>query len=79
MSKMSHINVIEKYEEYRSAIYHLLSSILSCFADAKMFEQSQQELTDQLDSLCNYYPFISLLLSSGCQRLTEQGRSYAGE
>lgn len=61
MSRMSHINVIEKYEEHRSAIHHLLSSILSCFADPKMFEQNQQELTEQLNSLCNYYPFISLL------------------
>ncbi len=61
MSRMSHINVIEKYEEHRIAIHHLLSSILSCFADAKMFEQSQQELSAQLNSLCNYYPFISLL------------------
>ncbi len=61
MSRMSHINVIEKYEDHRSAIHHLLSSILSCFSDPKMFEQSQQELTEQLDSLCNYYPFVSLL------------------
>ncbi len=61
MSRMSHINVIEKYDEHRNAIHHLLSSILSCFADAKMFEQSELELTEQLNSLCNYYPFISLL------------------
>ncbi|WP_305908713.1 PDC sensor domain-containing protein [Methylomarinum sp. Ch1-1] len=61
MSKMSHINVIEKYDEHRDAIHHLLSSILSCFADAKMFEQNQQELSEQLKSLCDYYPFISLL------------------
>lgn len=61
MSKMSHINVIEKYEEHHSAIHNILSSILSCFADEKMFEQNQDDLTDTLDSLCNYYPFISLL------------------
>jgi len=61
MSKMSHINAIEKYEEHHSALHHLLSSIVSCFADAKMFEQSQQELREQLISLCDYYPFISLL------------------
>jgi len=60
MSKMSHINVIEKYDEHRGAIFHLLSSIISCFADIKMFEQSQKELAEQLDSLCEYYPFISL-------------------
>lgn len=58
---MSHINVIEKYEEHHSAIHHLLSSILSCFADSKMLEQSHTELTQQLASLCEYYPFISLL------------------
>jgi len=58
---MSHINVIEKYDEHRGAIYHLLSSILGCFADIKMFEQSQKELAEQLHSLCDYYPFISLL------------------
>ncbi|NOR69408.1 MAG: Cache domain protein [Methylomarinum sp.] len=58
---MSHINVIEKYEEHRHAIHNLLSSILSCFAYPKMFSQSQKELTEQLDSLCSYYPFISLL------------------
>jgi hypothetical protein len=61
MSKMSHINVIEKYEEHRSAIHNLLSSILSCFADEKRFEQSQEELTESLNSLCIYYPFVSLL------------------
>jgi len=61
MSKMSHINVIEKYEEHRLAIQHLLSSILSCFSDAKMFDQEQKELSENLNSLCEYYPFISLL------------------
>lgn len=61
MSKMSHINVIEKYEEHREAIHHLLSSILSCFADRKMFEQNNQELAEQMESLCEYYPFVSLL------------------
>jgi len=61
MSKMSHINVIEKYEEHRLAIHNLLSSILGCFADEKMFEQSQEELTRVAVSLCSYYPFVSLL------------------
>ncbi len=60
MSKMSHINVIEKYEEHQGAIHHLLSSILNCFSDSKMFEQNKQELTEQFNSLCTYYPFISL-------------------
>jgi hypothetical protein len=57
---MSHINVIEKYEEHRLAIHHLLSSILNFFADSKMFEQSQEELTAQFNSLYSYYPFVSL-------------------
>jgi hypothetical protein len=61
MSKMSHLTVIDKYEEHRSAIHNLLSSILSCFANEKMFEKNYQELTELLDSLCSYYPFISLL------------------
>ena len=61
MSKMSHINVIEKYEEHRVAIHNLLSSILSCFADDKMFEKSDEELAEFLNSLCSYYPFVSLL------------------
>jgi hypothetical protein len=61
MSKMSHINVIEKYEEHRLAIHNLLSSILGCFADEKMFEQNQEELTRVAVSLCSYYPFVSLL------------------
>jgi len=69
MSKMSHINVIEKYDEHRRSIFHLLSSIISCFADIKMFDQSQQELAEQLNSLCDYYPFISLLYL-----LDEQGK-----
>ncbi|MDP3009382.1 MAG: Cache domain protein [Methylococcales bacterium] len=60
MSKMSHINVIEKYEEHRLAIHHLLASILRFFADRKMFEQSQEELVAQFNSLYDYYPFISL-------------------
>jgi len=61
MSKMSHINVIENYEEHRLAIQHLLSSILRCFSDAKMFDQNHEELPENLSSLCEYYPFISLL------------------
>ena len=61
MSKMSHINVIEKYEEHRLAIRNLLSSILGCFADEKMFVQRHEKLSEMLDSLCSYYPFVSLL------------------
>lgn len=61
MSKMSPIVVIERYEEHRSAIQRLLLSILTCFADGKLFEQSQEELTESLNSLCSYYPFVSLL------------------
>ena len=72
MSKMSHINVIEKYEEHRSAIHHLLSSILSFFADKTMFQQSVEELTAQFNSLYSYYPFISLfyLLDANGKQLT---------
>lgn len=84
MSKMSHINVIEKYEEHRLAIHQLLSSILSFFADKKMFEQSQEELIEQFNSLYAYYPFVSLfyLLDAEGKQLTPclQGRhvkSYA--
>ncbi|MDD5412134.1 MAG: PDC sensor domain-containing protein [Methylobacter sp.] len=61
MSKMGHLNVIEKYEEHRSAIHNLLSSILSCFSDEKLFEKNHEELTELLNSLCSYYPFVSLL------------------
>ncbi len=61
MSKMSHINVIEKYEEHLNEIHSILSSILSCFADDKVFELNQKDLKEMLNSLCNYYPFISLL------------------
>ena len=38
MSKMSHINVIEKYEEARLAIHNLLSSISGYFSDKKIVE-----------------------------------------
>lgn len=61
MSKMSHLNVIEKYEEHRSAIHNLLSSIVSCFSEEKLFEKNHEELTELLNSLCSYYPFVSLL------------------
>ncbi len=61
MSRMSHINVIEQYDEHRDALHHLMSSILGCFAEAKMVDQNQLELTDTLNSLCDYYPFVSLL------------------
>ena len=72
MSKMSHINVIEKYEEHRLAIHHLLPSILNFFADKKMLEQSQEELIEQFNSLYAYYPFISLffLLDANGQQIT---------
>lgn len=52
---------MERYEEHRQAIQRLLLSILTCFADAKLFEESQEELTDTLNSLSSYYPFVSLL------------------
>jgi len=58
---MSHFNVIEQYEDHKRALFTLLSSILTCFADIKMFEQNQDELTEKLNSLCSYYPFVSLL------------------
>lgn len=61
MSKMSHISVIEKYDEHRTAVQNLLGSILTCFADDKLFEQGEEELKALLNSLCDYYPFISLL------------------
>lgn len=61
MSKMTHIVVIEKYEEHKLAIQNLLSSILSCFADDKLFTQSHEELSETLNSLGSYYPFVSLL------------------
>jgi len=61
MSKMSHINVIENYELHHNAIHTILSSILSCFADENLFKQDQSDLKAMLNSLCNYYPFISLL------------------
>lgn len=69
---MSHINVIEKYEEHRLAIHQLLSSILSFFADKKMFEQSQEELRAQFNSLYGYYSFVSLfyLLDAQGKQLT---------
>jgi len=63
MSKMSHINVIEKYEEHRLAIHHLLSSILNFFADKKMFEQSQEEL---VSSLIRCIPTIRLSVCFIC-------------
>ena len=65
MSKMSHINVIEKYEEHHNAIHNMLSSILSCLANEKIFEKNQQDLTETIDTLCGYYPFISLLYLLG--------------
>ena len=61
MSKMSHINVLENYAEHHNAIHNILSSILSCFADENLFEKDQKDLKDLLNSLCSYYPFISLL------------------
>lgn len=61
MSQMSPIVVIELYEEHRSAIQRLLLSILTCFADEKLFEQTPAQLDATLNSLCEYYPFVSLL------------------
>jgi len=56
MNKMSHISVIEKYDEHHDAIHQLLSSILSSFADKKIFVQNHQELSMQLDVLGRHYP-----------------------
>ncbi|OQK17431.1 Cache domain protein [Methyloprofundus sedimenti] len=61
MSKMSHISVIEKYDEHHNEIHSMLSSILTCFSDEKVFELNQKDLKEMLNSLCSYYPFISLL------------------
>lgn len=62
MSKISHITVIEKYEENRNAIQHLLGSILTSIANDGLFDSSQEELGDLVDSLYEYYPFVSLIL-----------------
>ena len=82
MSKISHINVIERYEEHRVAIHQLLSSILSCFADEKLFDKKQDELSVVLDSLCSYYPFVSLLylLDAEGRQISAnlQGRHFKG-
>lgn len=61
MSKMSHINMLEKYEAHHVAIHHLLSSILGCFHHEELFDQSPKELRYFLTSLCNYYPFVTIL------------------
>jgi hypothetical protein len=61
MSQLSPILVIELYEEHRPAIERLLLSILSCFAEDNLFERSSDQLAGMLNSLCEYYPFISLL------------------
>ena len=61
MSKMSHLNVLENYKEHRNAIHSMLSSIISCFANENTFEKNQNELAETLNSLSDYYPFISLL------------------
>ncbi|MGR9052803.1 MAG: PDC sensor domain-containing protein [Gammaproteobacteria bacterium] len=61
MSKMTHIVVIEKYEEHKTAIQNMLTSILSCFADDKLFYQEPRELSETLNLLGSYYPFVSLL------------------
>ncbi|MCK5898152.1 MAG: Cache domain protein [Methylococcales bacterium] len=58
---MSHINVLEKYDEHHDAIHHLLSSILGCFHHERVFNQSQKDLSRFLNSLSRYYPFISIL------------------
>jgi hypothetical protein len=53
--------MLEKYETHHAAIHHLLSSILACFNHKELFEQSPKELRYFLTSLCNYYPFVSIL------------------
>jgi len=61
MLQMSPIVVIELYEEHRLAIQRLLMSILTCFADERLFEQTPEQLRETLNSLCEYYPCVSLL------------------
>jgi len=61
MSKMSHINVIEKYEQHSDAIHSMLSSILKCFSADNIFEKNETDLSLVFKSLTSYYPFISLL------------------
>ncbi|MCK5926106.1 MAG: Cache domain protein, partial [Methylococcales bacterium] len=58
---MSHINVLEKYDEHHDAIHHLLASILGCFHHERIFDQSPKDLSRFLNSLSRYYPFISIL------------------
>jgi len=70
MSKMSRINVIEKYKEHRFAIHNLLSSIVDCFADEKMLEQSQEDLAGCC-VIAFLLPLCQPAFSSGCTRQTD--------
>ena len=60
MSTMSYLNVIERYHEYRGALYELLASTLSGITEKSVIEQKTSQV-EAMHCLGNIYTFVDLL------------------
>jgi len=60
MSAMSYLNVIERYHEYREALYELLASTLSGITEKSIITQKSVQI-EAMHCLGKIYPFVDLL------------------
>lgn len=64
MSNLSHIGVIDRYHEYRSAIREVLSSIAVGITERKLLED-EAELRRAMHWMARHYPFADMLYTLG--------------
>lgn len=64
MSSLSHIGVIERYHEYRSAIREVLGSILAGIPERRLL-QDEAELKQAMHWMARPYPFADMLYTLG--------------
>ena len=60
MSTMSYLNVIERYHDYKDALYELLASTLSSITEKRVIHDKKSQI-EAMQCLGNIYPFVELL------------------
>lgn len=87
MSTMSYLNVIERYHEYRGALYELLASTLSGITEKSVIDKKSAQI-EAMHCLGNIYPFVDLLyvldnngiqVSDNIAKTGEHAQAYKGK
>jgi hypothetical protein len=60
MSAMSYLSVIERFQEYKSALHELTASILTGIAEPALLK-NEQKLRETFHSIARHYPFMALI------------------